>query len=234
MGGEDLRLRGEQDHRETNFALPQGTLLGLPRFMSPGQPVPVPTSELKMEHSLTSVMGTKIIWVLACAQGTLEHMPMSVMSVCDKANVQKLSWRIETGNFRLGNDLLQGFRLQRLCFRKSTDSQLCGWDILLRKKKLKERKEQKKFILKRLLFLLSFFDVGFPEASRFSVFRVSKLILSYGFNQLTSRRCKCRQEAIGRYPTLVLNLGGKKDCLLRVNHRTREWLGTVIDPTEVP
>lgn len=61
-GQERVRLEavGEQDHRETKFALPQGTFLpGLPRFVSPGQPVHVPTSELKMEHRPTSVMGTK-------------------------------------------------------------------------------------------------------------------------------------------------------------------------------
>lgn len=49
----------EQDHRETKFALTQGTLPGLPRFLSPGQPVYVSPSELKMEHRLTSVMATK-------------------------------------------------------------------------------------------------------------------------------------------------------------------------------
>lgn len=64
LGDRSERVRleavGEQDHRETKFALPQGTFLrGLPRFVSPGQPVHVPTSELKMEHRLTSVMGTK-------------------------------------------------------------------------------------------------------------------------------------------------------------------------------
>lgn len=49
----------EQDHRETKFALTQGTLSGLPRFLSPGQPVYVSPSELKMEHRLISAMGTK-------------------------------------------------------------------------------------------------------------------------------------------------------------------------------
>lgn len=46
----------EQDHRETKFALTQGTLSGL---LSPGQPVYVSPSELKMEHRLISAMGTK-------------------------------------------------------------------------------------------------------------------------------------------------------------------------------
>lgn len=89
---------GEQDHRETKYALPQGTLLpGLPRFMSPGQPVHVPTSELKMERRLTSVMGAKnnlgFSLCTAYTQGIVEHMPMSVMSVCDKAYVCKNSAR---------------------------------------------------------------------------------------------------------------------------------------------
>lgn len=80
------------------FALPQGTLLlGLPRFMSPGQPVHVPTSELKMEHRLTSVMGTKnnlgLSPCTAYTRGIVEHMPMSVTSVCDKASVCKISAR---------------------------------------------------------------------------------------------------------------------------------------------
>lgn len=37
-----MEAGGEQDHRETKFALPQGAFLpGLPRFASPGQPVHV-------------------------------------------------------------------------------------------------------------------------------------------------------------------------------------------------
>lgn len=61
-GSERVRLEavGEWEHRETKYALPQGTLLpSLPRFMSPGQPAHVPTSELKMERRLTSVIGAK-------------------------------------------------------------------------------------------------------------------------------------------------------------------------------
>lgn len=99
MGGRSDRVRldavGEQDHRETKFALSQGTLLpGLPKFMSPGQPVPVPTSELKMERRLTSVMGTKnnlgFSLCTAHIQGRVEHMPMSV---CDEGNVCRNSTR---------------------------------------------------------------------------------------------------------------------------------------------
>lgn len=89
-----LEAVGEQDHRETKFALSQGTLLpGLPRFMSPGQPVPVPTSELKMERRLTSVMGTKIIWVSVCAQHTYRGELSTCLSVCDKGNVCRNSTR---------------------------------------------------------------------------------------------------------------------------------------------
>lgn len=70
-GGGRLEAVGEWDHRETKFALPQDMLPpGLPRFLSPGQPVPVPTSELKMECRLTSVMVPKILWVSACTQRT--------------------------------------------------------------------------------------------------------------------------------------------------------------------
>lgn len=95
-GGKSRRVRleavGEQDHREVKFALSQGTLLSsLPRLMSPGQPVRVPTSELKMEHRLTSVMGTKnnlgFSLCTSHTQGSAEHMPMSLMSVDDKAHV---------------------------------------------------------------------------------------------------------------------------------------------------
>lgn len=109
-GNERVRMEavGKQDHKETKFALPQGTSLqGLPRFVSPGQPVHVPTSELKMEHRLTSVMGTKnnlgFSLCTAHTQGIVKFMPMSVMSVC----ANRLSHRQETSV----RDSLQGFWL---------------------------------------------------------------------------------------------------------------------------
>lgn len=59
-GEDEVGGLGEQDHRQTKVALPQGALLlGLPRFRSPGQPVHVSTSELKMECRLTSVLWTR-------------------------------------------------------------------------------------------------------------------------------------------------------------------------------
>lgn len=96
-GSEKVRLWVSRATEKQKCALPQGTLLGLPRFMSPGQPVHVPTSELKMEHRLTSVLGTKnnlgLSTCTAYTQGIAEHMPMSVTSVCDKASVRKISAR---------------------------------------------------------------------------------------------------------------------------------------------
>lgn len=56
---EDGEVGGLSEQDQRKFALTQGTLPGLPRFLSPGQPVYVSLSELKMEYRLTSVMGTK-------------------------------------------------------------------------------------------------------------------------------------------------------------------------------
>lgn len=186
---------GKQDHKETKFALPQSTSLqGLPRFVSPGQPVPM--SELKMEHRLTSVMGTKnnlgFSLCTAHTQGIVKFMPMSVMSVC----ANRLSHRQETSVKRFASGLL----ITGFCFRKHTDSKLLKWTMLLKEKSEKERSKQEppseETTSLPLTFLL--WRTPPPPADHLglglSFLLFGQLIPLHGSNHLIGSWCKCRRE----------------------------------------